>query len=206
MRDQYAEDLSEATEENARLQDRVADLEAELQELRTAFDGAAGEIEALAERFDVAVDVEAPTDGGEQNHALRERVDELEAENHRLRSQVDVEISETLQNYEDFLELDVVQEEIEAAKEESTPKYVKGVLAAIVNEGKPVSYETVAQRLGLSQTNHVSAAATELETRRIVEKEKINGETHVDLNTDGIETIRRAAAEREKTEQLMDEF
>lgn len=109
---------------------------------------------------------------------------------------------------EDFLGLDVVEAEIEAAKEEggASQRYVKGVLAAIINESGAVDYDTVAERLGVSTTTDVSKAASELERRKIVEKEKRDGSTYVDLNTTGIEAIRQAAAEREKTEELMEEL
>jgi len=56
------EERDQLADENQSLQEDIADLEAEVQELRSAFDGAAEEIAALVDRFDVAVDVEAPAD------------------------------------------------------------------------------------------------------------------------------------------------
>jgi DNA-binding transcriptional regulator GbsR (MarR family) len=121
---------------------------------------------------------------------------------------LDDEISETLAGYQDFLQLDAVQQEIAAAKDDAhcSPRYIKGVLAAIIAESGPVGYSAIADRLNISDTSNVSKAASELERRRIVTKDKHEGEMTVDLNVDGIEAVRRAAAEREKTEQLMNEL
>lgn len=55
-------------------------------------------------------------------------------------------------------------------------------------------------------TSDVSKAASEFERRKIVTKERGEDGMLVDLNTDGIEAVPKAAAEREKTEQLMEEI
>ena len=80
------------------------------------------------------------------------------------------------------------------------------MIAAIVDEGGWVGYEQIAERLGLKRTNEISSAATLLKSYGVVEKEKQNGEMHVDLNVDGLNEIREAAARRRKTEQLMEEL
>jgi len=50
----------------------------------------------------------------------------------------------------------------------------------------------------------ISSAATLLESYKIVEKEKREGEMHVDLNVDGLNEVRERAARRRKTEELME--
>jgi len=94
---------------------------------------------------------------------------------------------------------------IEEAKqaEKSSPRYIKGVIATIVDEGGWVPYSAIANRLGLSRTNEISSAATLLESYKIVEKDKREGEMHVDLNVDGLNEVRERAARRRKTEELM---
>lgn len=67
-----------------------------------------------------------------------------------------------------------------------------------------MAYEDVADRLGVSRTNEVSSAATTLEGYKIVEKEKHDDGTYVDLNVDGLNEIREAAARRRKTSELME--
>jgi len=139
----------------------------------------------------------------------RERITDLEAENERLCEQAeraDGEPLEPLASYQEFLEDDDVQDVIEEAKQadKSSPRYIKGVIAAVVDEGGWVGYEQIAERLGLKRTNEISSAATLLESYGVVEKEKRNGEMHVDLNVDGLNEIREAAARRRKTEELME--
>jgi len=86
------------------------------------------------------------------------------------------------------------------------PGYIKGVIAAVVDEGGWVSYDGIATRLDLATTGEVSKAASVLEARQIIEKEKRDGELHVDLNVDGLNEVREAAARREKTTELMERF
>jgi len=92
--------------------------------------------------------------------------------------------------------VDAVQAAIEAAKDEATcsPRYVMGVLAGIIAENGPVSYDAIAERLGVSTTSDVSKAASELERRKIVTKDRRDDGMMVDLNVDGIESVRKAAA------------
>lgn len=220
------EDLQEEKaalgEENQRLEERVADLEAEVQEVRSAFESAAEHVTELATTFEVDVDlatdsaaaVEEAGDVEDLRAELataQERIVDLEAENERLREQAeraDGEPLEPLASYQEFLEDADVQDVIEEAKQadKSSPRYIKGVIAAVVDEGGWVGYEQIAERLGLKRTNEISSAATLLESYGVVEKEKRNGEMHVDLNIDGLNGLREAAARRRKTEQLMEEL
>jgi uncharacterized coiled-coil DUF342 family protein len=201
------EHIQELAQERDEAFDRVADLEAEVQELRSAFDGAAAEIASLAETFDVDVDVGTSTDAGDDE--LRERIHELEAENERLRSQASADGgAEPLADYQAFLEDEDVQAVIEEAKDEDYPstKYHKGILAAILDESGPVSYEEIANRLGASRTNEVSSAASTLEEYKVIEKERIDDQMHVDLNVDGLNEVRETAERRRRTEDLMEEI
>ncbi|MFC5135510.1 MULTISPECIES: hypothetical protein [Haloferacaceae] len=193
------------------LEEDVADLEAEVQELRSAFEQAADTVDTLAGVFETDVDI-APV--ANESHAaevesLQERIDELEAENERLRDRAAGDESlQPLEGYEAFLNDDAVREAIEEAKQvdRTSPRYVKGVVASIVDEGGAVHYEDVAQRLDLSTTGEVSKAASVLEARKIIEKDQRDDGMYVDLNTDGLNEVREAAARREMTEQLMDEL
>ncbi|WP_324757121.1 hypothetical protein [Haloarcula montana] len=207
------EERDDLADENETLQEQVADLEAEIQELRSAFDGAAADIRSLAETFEVDVDI-ATSAGDQETEDLRrqladaqERIDDLEAANERLREQQS-EALESLTDYEQFLEDEAVKAAIDGAKDEAScsPRYIKGVVATIIDEGGWVSYDAVAERLGVSTTSDVSKAASELERRKVIQKDKRDGGMHVDLNVEGLNEVRQAAAKREKTEQLMDEL
>lgn len=127
-------------------------------------------------------------------------------ENERLRSSTSDEGLEQLSSYREFLEDDDVKEVIEEAKSEDYPsqKYYSGILASIIAEGGAVTYEDVADRLGVSRTNEVSSAATTLESYKIVEKENRTDGMHVDLNVDGLTEIREAARRRRETADLME--
>lgn len=153
-----------------------------------------------------SLDVEVP----ERDDDIRERIEELESERDRLREQLEKAESEGAEvvmddaDYMDFLDNDAVKDAIETAKDESTPKYVRGVIGAVIEEGGPVSYDDIAQRLNLAQTNHVSSAATTLEALGVVEKVDMGSGKGVDLNLDGIEEIIALQRKRERTEEVMD--
>lgn len=209
------EEEKEAAEaENQHLQETIADLEAELQELRAAFDGAAENIRALAETFDVddvdlaTTEVAADADAeGRREDVLAERearIEELEATVARLlNGEGGVE---PLSGYAEFLEDDDVQAVIGEAKrpEKSSPRYIKGVIATILDEQGPVTYEEVADRLGLKRTNEISSAATLLESYAVVEKENTSEGMRVDLNVEGLQEVREKAAARRRTDDLME--
>jgi hypothetical protein len=84
------------------------------------------------------------------------------------------------------------------------PRYIRGVIVPIIAESGAVSYEVVAERLGVSTTSDVSKADSELERRKIITKDRHDDGMSVDLNVDGIQEVRRAAVEREKSEELME--
>jgi predicted nuclease with TOPRIM domain len=216
-RDAAEAEADELREENRALEEDLADVEADVQELRSAFEAAASDVASLAETFEVDVDVAAAAGAAESEETAdlrarlqnaQERIDDLQAKNERLCEQSDGDVVEPLADYEAFLNDEAVSAAIDAAKEDATcsPRYIKGVLATIISEGSWVPYSDVAERLGVSTTSDVSKAASELERRKVIQKDKRNGEMHVDLNVDGLNEVRRAAREREKTEELMDEL
>lgn len=234
---EHQELLEEKNETIAELRERVDDLEGALEDVQEERDDLEAEVERLRgveERIEQAeqieeqlerarevlgVEVQASAAAGDLEASgevedlraelanAQERIQDLEAENDRLREQAqqEGEALEPLSTYKAFLEDDDVQAIIEEAKDEDYPsdKYHRGIIAAIVAEGGPVSYEGVAERLGASRTNEVSSAATTLESYKIVEKEKRSDGTYVDLNVEGLNEIREAAARRRETEEFM---
>jgi len=203
------EDRDELREEVQRLQgveQRVAAAERIEQQLEEARDVLGVDVSdagaaAAAGTAEPDVDVEA----------LRDRISELEAENDRLRERADAGDEDSLQpleGYEAFLDDEDVRDAIEAAKgvDRTSPRYIKGVIAAIVDAGGPVAYEEVAERLDLSTTGEVSKAASVLEARKLIEKDSRDDGMYVDLNTDGLNEVREAAARQRKTEELMEEL
>jgi len=215
------EDLQEEKaalgEENQRLEERVADLEAEVQEVRSAFESAAEHVTELATTFEVDVDlatdsVAAVEEAGDVEDlraelaTAQERIQDLEAENERLREHSDGAVTLPT-DYQDFITEDVVGEAIEDAKAKTSasPRYVKGVVAAIVQEGGPVDYDTIAERLGVSTTSDVSKAASTLETMGVLERVQ-QSPAKVDFDLDGVAEIKRKQQRRQQAESVMEDL
>jgi len=208
-------------EENKTLQERVADLEAEVQEVRSAFDSAAGQVEDLAETFEVDVNLATDSTAAGQADSVddvadlradlataQERIQDLEAENEHLREQVEAADGVVVPtDYQDFVQEAVVQGAIEDAKEKTTasPRYVKGVVAAIVQEGGAVDYETIAERLGVSTTSDVSKAASTLEALGVLKRVQ-QSPAKVDFDLEGVAEIKERQQRREQAEAVMEDL
>jgi len=202
------DDLREEVQRLQGVEQRVAAAERIEQQLEEARDVLGVDVSdagaaAAAAAAEPDVDVEA----------LRDRISELEAENDRLRERVDAGDGDggglqPLESYEAFLDDADVREAIEAAKgvDRTSPRYIKGVIAAIVDAGGPVAYDDVAERLDLSMTGEVSKAASVLEARKLIEKDSRDDGMYVDLNSDGLNEVREAAARQRKTEELMEDL
>ena len=211
----------EATAEDLR-QERDA-LEAEAERLQSAEARVerAEEIETMLEKVRdvVGAGVEmsptaAPGTESEEAAELRarlqdahERIDNLQTVNERLREQADGEGVTVPTDYQDFVDEPVVQQAIEDAKDKSSasPRYVKGVVAAIIQAGGPVDYETIADRLGVSTTSDVSKAASTLETLGVLERVQ-QSPAKVDFDLDGVAVIKEAQQRREQAEAVMEEL
>lgn len=105
--------------------------------------------------------------------------------------------------YERFLRDDAVRSEIEEAKEEaSSPRYVHGVIKTIMHVGGPVTYDDVADVLGISTTSHVGQAVNALNKYNVVKKSRRGRKTVVDLNVENLDSIRGAARRKEAVGDL----
>lgn len=203
-------------DERDELSDRVDELEVERDELHEEKEAAWDQVgELKSERGQLYDRIEAARDAlgveaDQLDSEMRDRIEELEAENERLRTELESASGESVlpedADYMDFIDQKPVQEAIEQAKDETTPKYVRGVVGAVIEEGGAVSYTDIAERLGLSQTNHVSSAATTLETLGVIKKVDMGDEKGVDLNLGGIEDIIAKQQKRERTEEIMDKI
>lgn len=187
------------------------DLERRVDELEemAAIDANIDELEEAMERMNEALGLDVSVSDDKLRERLREREEKIEELQSRLsRAQVsasDVNLGD-FEEYEDFLDSEPVREAIESAKEEAVPRYVSGVLSTIVDEGGPVTYKEVAERLGIKDTVDISKAATRLETKGVVKKTRVDGSRayEVDLNLGGIEEIIRKREKQKRTEDLME--
>jgi BMFP domain-containing protein YqiC len=200
-------DLSDARERRDELQARVEELEAELKQRPEIGERAVEAVEVLAEEFGVgSADDEALQrklkKARERNEELEARVDDLETQLESASASVSVPT-----DYREFVEDDVVQDVIEEAKAETSasPRYVKGVVAAVLEEGGPVDYAAVAERLGVSTTSDVSKAASTLETLGVLERVQ-QSPAKVDFDLAGVEEIKAKQARREQTESVMEDL
>lgn len=109
--------------------------------------------------------------------------------------------------YQEFLRDAAIQEKIETAKQEATsPRYVEGVITAIMARDQSVTYEEIADELDISSTGHVASAVNALHSRGVVTKSKDGRVTKVDLNISELDEIRAAANRRAVSEELMSEI
>jgi len=109
--------------------------------------------------------------------------------------------------YQEFLRDTAIQEKIEAAKQEATsPRYVEGVITAIMAQDQSVTYEEIADELDINSTGHVASAVNALHSRDVVTKSKDGRLTKVDLNITELDEIRAAANRRAVSEELMSEI
>ena len=206
------ETLDDVRGERDQLQSQVEDLEAEVERLQGIEERItqAERIEdTLAEARDVlGVDVEhsAPVEGdtAELREELRERDERIEELEQRLANAGEVTVPS---DYHEFVKDDVVQDVIDEAKAESSasPRYVKGVVAAVLEEGGPVDYQTVADSLGVSDSSNVSKAASTLQAMGVLERVQ-QSPAKVDFDLEGVEEIKAQQRRREQTESVMEDL
>ncbi|ELZ96609.1 ATP-binding protein [Haloferax sulfurifontis] len=197
------EDLRETRSAKADLEARVADLE----EYERAVENM-DELREAVGRMNDALGI----DTGDADAKLRERLEDrnervadLESEVERLREQsAGVTVPD---DDRALLEDPDVRAAIDAAIEASntSKRYVTGVVAAIVDAGEPLDYETIAEYLGVSTTGHVSKASSSLQAHGIVTKVSKRPAV-IDLNRSGIADIKARNQRRERAQKLMEEF
>jgi len=214
-------EVEDVADERDTLQARVDELESEVERLAGVKERVE-EAERIEQQLDDAreilgVDVQEPPtrdvpDDVEDLRAdlatAQETIQSLETENERLREAAEDAGGVVVPtDYQDFVNEDVVQAAIEEAKEKSnaSPRYIKGVVASIVQEGGPVDYDTIAERLGVSGTTDVSSAASTLEALGVLERVQ-QSPAKVDFDLDGVAEIKERQLRREQAEAVMDDL
>jgi len=191
--------LGDREERIEELEATVSDLQEELKQRPDIGERAAEAVEVLAEEFGV---------GGGENEALRrklktarERIDELESETKNPGVAAPDE-------YDEFIEDEYVQDAIEDAKENSdaSPRYVKGVVAGILQRGGPASRREIADDLGIETTHHIRQAMKALEDRDVVTRSGSGDDEAADFAFDSVEKVHERQARQRRTEQVMEEL
>ena len=212
-RDERIATLNEQLETAQTKADRVEQLEARVEaaeETERRLEYVRGVLEGDVDVGEQLVVEETDGAAAGEVETLRERVDELETENERLESALEDADSgvSVPTDYQSFVDEPAVQEAIADAKENAkhvSPRYVKGVVAAILQEGGEVDYEMIAELLGVSGTSNVGKAATALESRGIVEKVS-QRPVSVDFDIESVAEIKRKNQRREQAQAAMDDL
>lgn len=195
------DDLREANGELSELRERIADLEEYEQAVENM-----DELREAVVRMNDALGV--TTDDGddqlkEKLQQKQQQIEDLKRQVGRLEEQGGGVTVPT--DYQDFVEDGAVKEAIEDAKDNcsASPRYVKGVIAAIIEEGGPVNYERIADYLGVSTTSDVSKASSSLQARGVVKKTS-KRPAKVDFDMEGVAEIKDKNQRRERAEDIMD--
>ena len=201
------EENQELRQENQELRNRVQDLEqtADHVESVEALNENIEEVSEAYLRLGEALGLDPQENEIEQ---LRERVEtlqkELSAQSNTPTEQPSETAEGSVHTHQEFLSDEAIQDKITSAKDEATsPRYVEGVITAIIAHNEPVTYEQIADELNISSTGHVASAVNALHSRDVVTKSKNGRVTEVDLNIDDLGEIRAAAARRAASEELM---
>jgi predicted RNase H-like nuclease (RuvC/YqgF family) len=198
-RNELRSKLGDREERIEELEATVTDLQEELKQRPDIGERAAEAVEVLAEEFGV---------GGGENEALRrklktarERIDELESETKNPGVAAPDE-------YDEFVEDEYVQDAIEDAKENSdaSPRYVKGVVAGILQRGGAASRREIADDLGIETTHHIRQAMKALEDRDVVTRSGSGNDEAADFAFDSVEKAHERQARQRRTEQMMEEL
>ncbi|WP_238717536.1 hypothetical protein [Natronorubrum halophilum] len=204
--------VSEVIEEKNRLErdleareDRIADLEREVESLREEladrptledFETAREATERLADAFGVGTDGESGK-WKRKFEAAQERIDELEA------TQPTVDVPD---DYESFVDDEYVQEVIDEAKDEGSPRYVRAVVASILRRGGPVPREEIARDIDIKSDTNIEKGIKPLADRGIVTTDGTGPGKTIDFDLENVQVIHEQQARKERTEELMDQF
>lgn len=193
-------------DENNRLGERVEDLEeyAEASEYLKDLAENADEASEAYVRLGEALGLDPELDETEK---LRDRIKSLQEKIDTLENQREDNPEDGIgvhPNYSEFVEDDVVQTAIQDAKQEaSSPRYVKGVIKAVMAAGGPVTYSEIADELGISSKSHVATAVNALYDRQVVTKSQDGRVTKVDLNVGELQELHAAARRQAESEELV---
>lgn len=199
--EELRDDLREANEELSELRERIGDLEEYEQAVKNM-----DELREAVVRMNDALGVTTDASDEKLKEKLQQKqqqVEDLKRQVSRLEEKAGGVTVPT--EYQKFIKDDAVVEAIEDAKENCTasPRYVKGVVAAIVEEGGPVDYERVADYLGVSTTSDVSKASSSLQARGVVKKTS-KRPAKVDFDMESVAEIKEKNQRREQAEGIMD--
>ena len=122
----------------------------------------------------------------------------------RKKAEADAQPVVAPDEYDEFVDDEYVREAIGQAKDDATPRYVKGVVAAILQRGGPVSRQTVADDLGIQSPHHIVKAMKELDKRGVVTRSGSGTDEEADFAFDRVGEIHERQARQRRTEEAME--
>lgn len=194
---------SQMEERDARIKDleqQIADLEryeARIEQLDAINpDDAEEALERLAAALGMDVDGNAEKWRRKYQQA-HERVQALEAQ--------ETEVTAP-DEYDGFVEDEDVRAAIEdaTANSDASPRYVKGVVAGILQRGGSASRREIADDLGIETTHHIHTAMQALEERNVVTVSGAGDEETADFAFEHIDALHERQARQRRTEEVMD--
>ncbi|WP_049895741.1 helicase HerA domain-containing protein [Halopiger xanaduensis] len=185
-------------------EDRIDALESEVESLRSelADRPTVDDLETAreaTERLADAFGLETGDDGDKwrrKYEAAQDRIAELE-------DQTAVDMPD---DYEAFVDDDYVQEAIEEAKDEGSPKYTCAVVAGILRRGGPTTRQEIARDIDIQSDSNIEKGIKPLANRGIVTTDGSGPDKEVDFDLENVREIHERQARKERTEELMDRF
>ena len=189
--------IEQQAERITALQATVADLREEVESRPEISERAVEAVDVLATEFGVGGSDEKYR---EKLASARERIDDLEQQ----LATASESAATAPDEYDEFVDDEYVREAIEAAKEHTTPRYVKGVVAGILQRGGPVTQREVATELGIEATHHIKSAMDALADEGVITVTGRGDSREADFDFDGIEALHEQRARQRRTEEVMD--
>lgn len=183
----HTEELKEKAEQSARLErigQHLPDLQEAIERLADGLGLELGSDEKLRERA----------------RHQQQRIEDLERRLKQARQRTDG-VALIDPDVETFLQDEHVRRGIRQARKDATPRYVDGIIRALVETERPVTYDQVANKLGISNKSHISTAANALQRQGVV---RLSGSPrNVRLHLEGLAEMHQQAARRQRTSELM---
>jgi len=198
-RNQLQTTLEGREERIEELEAEVADLEKELSQRPEIGERAIEAAEVLAEEFGV---------GDEDEEVLRKKLANARERINDLEKQAQNAGVDAPDEYDEFVDDAYVREAIEEAKadDDATKRYVKGVIAGILQRGGAASRKQIADDLGIQTHGHIGKAMKALEKRDVITTTGTGASEKADFAFDRIEKVHERQARQQRTEEVMSEL
>jgi len=195
-RNELRSQLESREEQIKTLNETISELRSTLEQRPDIDQRAVEAVEILAQEFDV---------GNGENTALRRKLKNARERIQELEDEVERAGVDTPDEYDEFVEDEYVQDAINDAKQNTgaSPRYVKGVVAGILQRGGPASRQEIADDLDIETTHHIGTAMQALEDRNIISRSGSGADEVADFAFESVETVHERQARQRRTEKII---